>query len=100
MTVNETGGFPMGEQEIIVYGAHWCPDCRRCKQFLGERQIPYRSIDVEKDPEAERFVLEKNQGKRLIPMIVFKFTIVRFLVFFASISICFASANSAWFLRR
>ncbi|MBI4763509.1 MAG: FAD-dependent oxidoreductase [Deltaproteobacteria bacterium] len=61
----------MREQEIVVYGAHWCPDCRRCKQFLGERQIPYQSVDVEKDPEAERFVLEKNQGKRLIPMIVF-----------------------------
>lgn len=23
-------------QKITVYGAHWCPDCRRSKQFLGE----------------------------------------------------------------
>ena len=61
----------MGEQEIILYGAHWCPDCRRCKQFLGEHQIPYQSINIEQDPEAEKFVLEKNKGKRLIPMIVF-----------------------------
>lgn len=61
----------MGEQEIILYGAHWCPDCRRCKQFLGEHQIPFQSINIEQDPEAERFVLEKNEGKRLIPMILF-----------------------------
>ncbi len=61
----------MGEKGIRLYGAHWCPDCRRCKQFLGEHQIPYQLIDIEQDPEAERFVLAKNQGKRLIPMIVF-----------------------------
>ena len=57
----------MGEKEMSLLGAHWCPDCRRCKQFLGEHQIPYNWIDIEQNPEAERFVLEKNKGKRLIP---------------------------------
>jgi thioredoxin reductase (NADPH) len=61
----------MAEEEIRLYGAHWCPDCRRCKQILGEHQIPYRWIDIEQDPEGYAFVLEKNKGKRLIPMIVF-----------------------------
>ncbi len=61
----------MGDKAISVLGAHWCPDCRRCKQFLGEHQIPYNWKDIEQDPEAYEFVLEKNQGKRLIPMIVF-----------------------------
>jgi len=61
----------MGDKEISVYGAHWCPDCRRSKQFLGEHQIPYNWIDIEQDPEAEKFVLEKNKGKRIIPTITF-----------------------------
>jgi thioredoxin reductase (NADPH) len=61
----------MEGKEISLYGARWCPDCRRCKQFLGEHQIPYHWIDIEQDPEAYTFVLEKNEGKRLIPMIVF-----------------------------
>ena len=61
----------MSENEIIVYGAHWCPDCRRSKQFLGEHQIPYSWVDIEEDPEAERFVIEKNDGKRIVPTIVF-----------------------------
>jgi len=61
----------MGEIEISVYGAHWCPDCRSSKQFLGEHQIPYNWIDIEQDREAERFVLEKNKGKRIIPTITF-----------------------------
>ncbi len=56
---------------ITLYGAHWCPDCRRSKQFLGEHQIPYTWVDVEEDPEGEQFVIAKNEGKRIIPTIVF-----------------------------
>ncbi len=61
----------MATTDIIVYGAHWCPDCRRSKQFLGEHQIPYTWIDIEEDKSAEAFVIEKNRGKRIIPTIVF-----------------------------
>lgn len=61
----------MSNPEITVYGAHWCPDCRRSKQFLGEHQIPYNWIDIEQDKEAEQFVIEKNNGKRIIPTILF-----------------------------
>jgi thioredoxin reductase (NADPH) len=56
---------------ITVYGAHWCPDCRRSKQFLGEHQIPYNWVDIDEDSNAEKFVIEKNNGKRIIPTIVF-----------------------------
>ncbi len=62
----------MDSNDIIVYGAYWCPDCRRSKLFLGEHQIPYNWIDIEADPDAERYVIEKNDGKRIIPTIVFK----------------------------
>jgi thioredoxin reductase (NADPH) len=37
----------MSKNDITVYGAHWCPDCRRSKQFLGEHQIPYNWVDIE-----------------------------------------------------
>lgn len=56
---------------ITVYGAHWCPDCRTSKQFLGEHQIPYAWVDIEQDKAGEQLVLDKNQGKRIIPTIVF-----------------------------
>jgi thioredoxin reductase (NADPH) len=61
----------MTDAEITVYGAHWCPDCRRSKQFLGEHQIPYNWVDIEQDKQAEQFVIEKNDGKRIIPTITF-----------------------------
>jgi thioredoxin reductase (NADPH) len=62
----------LSEPNITLYGAHWCPDCRRSKQFLGEHQIPYNWVDIEQDPAGEAFVIEKNGGKRIIPTIVFE----------------------------
>lgn len=58
-------------ENITVYGAYWCPDCRRSKQFLGEHQIQYSWVDIEQDKEGEQTVLEMNDGKRIIPTIVF-----------------------------
>ncbi len=59
------------QPEITLYGAHWCPDCRRSKQFLGEHQIPYSWVDIEQDKAGEQYVIQKNDGKRIIPTIEF-----------------------------
>jgi thioredoxin reductase (NADPH) len=61
----------MAQPQVIFYGAHWCPDCRRAKQFLGEHQIPYHWVDIEQDREGEKYILQKNNGKRIIPTIEF-----------------------------
>ena len=61
----------MEEPKITVYGAPWCPDCKRSKQFLGEHQIPYKWVDIEEDKAGEQFVVRTNQGKRIIPTITF-----------------------------
>jgi thioredoxin reductase (NADPH) len=58
-------------EQIKVYGAPWCPDCRRSKRFLGEMRIPYEWIDIDQDEAAAAFVREKNDGKQIIPTIIF-----------------------------
>ena len=58
-------------EKLTVYGAPWCPDCRRSKQFLGEMRVPYDWVDIDQNPEAAEFVREKNDGKQIIPTIVF-----------------------------
>ena len=45
--------------EISAYGAHWCPDCRRSKQFLGEHQIPYRWFDIEQGKAAVALMIRE-----------------------------------------
>lgn len=62
----------MAEAAITVYGASWCPDCRRAKQFLGEQRVHYAWVDIEQEPEHVAFVEEVNHGKRIIPTIVFE----------------------------
>lgn len=60
------GEFP------VVYGTTWCPDCKRSKKFLGEHRIQYSWIDVEQDAAAMRKIEELNNGKQIIPTIVFE----------------------------
>jgi thioredoxin reductase (NADPH) len=62
----------MTEPRVTVYGAYWCPDCRRAKKFLGEQFIPYKWVDIEQDKNGEMYVLQRNEGKRIIPTIVFE----------------------------
>lgn len=61
----------MGTDGIVLYGATWCPDCRRSKAFLAEQRIPYEYIDLEERPEEIATVLALNDGKQIIPTIVF-----------------------------
>lgn len=56
---------------ITLYGASWCPDCRRSKAFLAAQRIPYTYVDLEQEPAAAQTVLSLNGGKQIIPTIVF-----------------------------
>ena len=62
----------MPDANITVYGAPWCPDCKRAKQFLGEQRVPYEWVDIDTDEEGRRRVQEVNNGKQIIPTIVFQ----------------------------
>ena len=56
---------------IVMYGADWCGDCRRSKAFLERRGVPFTYVDREDRPEAMEEVIERNNGMRSIPVIVF-----------------------------
>ena len=57
--------------QLTVYGAPWCPDCRRSKAFLMEQRIPFTWVDIDADADGLRFVEELQHGGRTIPTIVF-----------------------------
>ncbi len=54
-------------EPIVIYSAGWCPDCRRVKNFLNERGVEFREINIEEDEESEALVLRVNNGRRKIP---------------------------------
>lgn len=52
---------------IRMYSTSWCPDCRRAREFLRQRQLPFEEIDIEAHPDAAEFVQQANNGKRKVP---------------------------------
>jgi thioredoxin reductase (NADPH) len=56
---------------IRMFGANWCPDCRRAKQFFGEQRVHYDYIDLDQQPDAISEVERINNGMRSIPTIIF-----------------------------
>jgi thioredoxin reductase (NADPH) len=61
----------LGETDIKVYGANWCPDCRRAKRFLSDQRVPFEWHDIEREPEGVAIVRERNGGNSVIPTILF-----------------------------
>ena len=55
---------------IKLFGADWCPDCRRAKAYLKENNIAFEFIDADLDKEATALVEKINNGKRIIPTVI------------------------------
>ena len=62
----------MAQANIVIYGSDWCSDCQRAKQFMEQRSIQFDWIDVEANEEARKMVEKVNNGKRIIPTIIFQ----------------------------
>lgn len=62
---------PPETDQIVMYTTSWCPDCKRVKKMLSELRVPYINIDIEGDNEAITFVEKLNNGKRVIPTMLF-----------------------------
>jgi len=56
--------------ELKVYGAPWCPDCRRSKTFLSEHRIDHDWIDIDQDADALAYVEDLQNGGRSIPTVI------------------------------
>lgn len=64
-------GWVKGDMTITMYGADWCGDCRRAKAWFDERGIAYDYVNLVDNPEETERVLERNNGIKKIPVIVF-----------------------------
>ena len=56
---------------ITMYGADWCGDCRRAKAYFADHGVVYTYVDLIEHPDATDIVLERNNGKQSIPVVVF-----------------------------
>jgi len=56
---------------IVMYGAPWSDDCRKIKNYLDARTIPYVYVNMEEHPSAADEVTQLTNGYQKIPTIVF-----------------------------
>lgn len=58
-------------ESITVYGAPWCPHCKRVKKFLAAHRVPYENIDVDDNPDAVEVLKGLQGGGQIIPTVVY-----------------------------
>lgn len=56
---------------ITMYGAEWCGDCRRAKQWFARNDVAFDWVDLEANPEEIETVMAYNGGRKNIPVVVF-----------------------------
>lgn len=61
----------MAETDLIIYGTRWCGDCIRTRRYLEKYAVAFQWIDIDKDKDGERFVIQTNHGNRSVPTIIF-----------------------------
>lgn len=68
--IEATDNIGESDRDVLLYVNAWCGDCRRAIRFLDEHEIPYRTIDLDDQPEAAEIVQSLNRGSRSVPTIL------------------------------
>lgn len=56
---------------LTMYSTTWCGYCHRLKTQMDREGIKYEVIDIERDPEAAKFVERVNGGNQTVPTLRF-----------------------------
>ncbi|MCA3748653.1 MAG: glutaredoxin family protein [Rubrobacter sp.] len=54
--------------KVVVFTTSSCPWCQRAKRYLRERRVPFKEVNVERDPAAARDLVRKT-GSTGVPVI-------------------------------
>lgn len=53
---------------VVIYTTTYCPYCIRAKRLLDSKQVSYREIKVDNDPEQRR-EMTRLSGRHTVPQI-------------------------------
>ncbi|MGK7918369.1 MAG: FAD-dependent oxidoreductase, partial [Prochloraceae cyanobacterium] len=56
---------------IRVIGDRWSPHCHQIKDFFARQQIPYRCLDIEKEPLAQQLINCTQEKSPKLPLVIF-----------------------------
>ena len=58
----------MADKKIVIYSTPTCPYCKRAKDYLSRKEIPYIDINVAQDREKAKEMIDKS-GQMGVPVI-------------------------------
>ncbi|MFQ6010484.1 MAG: glutaredoxin family protein [Candidatus Aenigmatarchaeota archaeon] len=58
----------MAKKKVKIYTTTWCPYCVAAKEFLKQKKIEFKEINIEKDPAAAKKMV-KISGQTGVPVI-------------------------------
>ncbi len=59
----------MADKKVVIYSTPTCPYCKRAKDYLSQKGIPYTDINVAADREKAKEMIEKS-GQMGVPVIM------------------------------
>ena len=57
---------------LTMYTTTWCGFCKNLKRQLGKAGVEITEVDIERDPEAAKFVESVNGGNQTVPTLLFR----------------------------
>ena len=54
--------------KVVLFSTSTCSWCRRAKRYFKERKVPFKEINIERDPDAARDIVRKT-GQTGVPVI-------------------------------
>jgi len=59
----------MSQPEIVMYVRRHCGDVDYARQVLADRELDWKEIDIDRDAEGLRKVIEWNKGRSPTPTV-------------------------------
>jgi glutaredoxin 3 len=53
---------------VVLFSTSTCSWCRRAKRYLKEQRVPFKEVNVERDPDAAKDIVRKT-GQTGVPVI-------------------------------
>lgn len=60
---------------VVLYATEWCGYCKQIQRFLDQKGIPYKSVDIDQDPEGRKAYQALGGGG--IPFVDVNGTLIR-----------------------
>jgi len=59
----------MADKKVVIYSTPTCPYCKRAKDYLSQKGIPYVDRNVAQDRDVAKEMIEKS-GQMSVPVII------------------------------